>query len=243
MLRFGKVDEQTCNLYFTHQNYPIDKELLNRFSQILVMNTPLKTRMVNFGVIESKVKIVYGAVNREVFKPFNYQADKHIGLPETFVLLSSDCKPRKNPEKILSLIKSLPDINFVIHGKGWKIAFEKEISKLKNLIYLDFDYQIQPILMRKAATFMSLSTLEGGPYPLLEALSSGTPVVASRTGFTEDFLNFTNGFIVEHESSLEEIASTLRRSLSLKARLKVQDLTSRNLSWEMLGKHLYSIYF
>ena len=91
---------------------------------------------------------------------------------------------------------------------------------------------------------MSLSTLEGGPYPLLEALSSGTPVVASRTGFTEDFLNFANGFIVEHESSLEEIASTLRRSLSLslKARLREQNLLGRDLSWELLGKHLYSIY-
>ena len=243
MLRFGKVDEQTCNLYFTHQNYPIDKELLNRFSQILVMNMSLKTKMVNFGVSESKVRIVYGAVNKEVFKPFRDEVDKHIDLPETFVLLSSDCKPRKNPKKILNLIRSLPDINFVIHGKGWKIAFEKEMRELKNLMYLDFDYQIQPLLMRKAATFMSLSTLEGGPYPLLEALSSGTPVVASRTGFAEDFLDRSNGFIVEHETSLEEIALTLRKSIALKARLREQNLLGRDLSWELLGKHLYSIYF
>lgn len=243
ILKLGTVDEESCNLYFTHLNYAIDSNLLNQFSQILVMNSQLKLTMTSQGVHEGKIQVVYGAVDKEVFKPIKDYSSQKLGLPDNFILVSSDCKPRKNPEKILNLVRYMPDTNFVIHGKGWKTTFEKEFLELKNLNYFEFDYQIQPILMRTAAAFLSLSTLEGGPYSLIEALASGTPVVASRTGLSEDFLNSTNGFVVEHDSNLEEIALSLRKSVHLKIQVKGKDLTNRDVSWKTLGKSLYARKF
>ena len=155
LLKFGNVKENTCNLYYTHQNYPINRDVFNRFSKILVMNNTLKSRLVFLGVLERKIQIVYGAVDKEVFNPFEGDSTDNIGLPESYVLVSSDCKPRKNPEKILSLIRYMPEVNFVIHGKGWESAFKNELEKMKNLKYFNFDYKDQPIFMRNAATFLS----------------------------------------------------------------------------------------
>ena len=238
-LTFSKVDESGCNLYYTHQNHPIDSRILNRFSKILVMNKAEKLNMASLGVSEDKISVVYGAVNKSLFNPGPKNAMIPLNEPEVFVLVASDCKPRKNPRKILETIRVMSNINFVIHGKGWIEEFEGVMNQLPNLTYLPFNFQNQPTLMRTASTFLSLSILEGGPYPLLEALASGTPAVVTRTGFAEDFIEVTNGFIVETDSSVEYIAECILKALNLKVLTRSIDLTARDLSWETLAMNLY----
>ena len=238
-LTFSKVDESGCNLYYTHQNHPIDSRILNRFSKILVMNNAEKLNMSSLGVSEDKISVVYGAVNKSLFNPGPKNAMIPLNEPEVFVLVASDCKPRKNPGKILETIRVMSKINFVIHGKGWIEEYEGVMNQLPNLTYLPFNFQNQPTLMRTASTFLSLSLLEGGPYPLLEALASGTPAVVTRTGFAEDFIEVTNGFIVETDSSVEYIAECILKALNLKVLTRSIDLTARDLSWETLAMNLY----
>jgi glycosyltransferase involved in cell wall biosynthesis len=239
LLRYSRVDEQSCNLYYTHQNNPIESQKLNRFSKILVMNRSLKTKMLTEGVLENKIQITYGAIDKQKFGPSGEIPKLDTQLSDNYVLISSDCKNRKNPEKILALIAFMPDIEFVIHGKSWKLQYSKKISDLPNLKYIEFDFKIQPYLMRSASAFVSLSTLEGGPYPLLEALASGTPVVASRTGFSEDFVDPSNGYIVEHDDNLNKISLCIRGALELKEQARGCDLTKKDLSWGRLGNDLY----
>ncbi|MFZ4599534.1 MAG: glycosyltransferase, partial [Terrimicrobiaceae bacterium] len=191
------------------------------------------------GVLESKIQITYGAIDKQKFSPSGEAAELDTQLSDNYVLFSSDCKNRKNPEKILALIAFMPDIEFVIHGKSWKLQYSKKMSDLPNLKYFEFDFKIQPYLMRSASAFVSLSTLEGGPYPLLEALASGTPVVASRTGFSEDFVDASNGYIVEHDDNLNKISLCIRGALGLKAQVRGSDLTKKDLSWGRLGNDLY----
>ena len=239
LLKFWKIDENTCNLYFTHQNYSIEPKILNGFSKILVMNSSSKLNLVSAGVIESKIHIVYGAIDEEKFTPSIENSQIDTKLPSTYVLISSDCKARKNPEKILDLIEYMSDVKFVIHGKDWKVNFDKRISELSNLKYFEFNFEAQPYFMKHASTFLSLSVLEGGPYSLLEALVSGTPVVASRTGFVEDFIDSSNGVIVEHNSDIEDIASIIQNVLAMKRQTRGRRLTLKDLSWRRLGADLY----
>lgn len=239
LMKYSRVIEHTCNLYYTHQNSPIESQKLNRFSKILVMNGSLKSKMLTEGVLESKIQITYGAIDKQKFGPSGEIPKLDTQLLENYVLFSSDCKYRKNPEKVLALIASMPDIQFVIHGKSWKLHYSKKISDLPNLKYIEFDFKIQPYLMRSASAFVSLSSLEGGPYPLLEALASGTPVVASRTGFSEDFVDPTNGYIVEHDDNLNKISLCIRGALRLKKQAGGSDLTKKDLSWSRLGNDLY----
>ena len=240
LTKYSRIDEQSCNLYYTHQNDHIDSQTLNRFSKILVMNRALKSKMVSEGVIENRIQITYGAIDKQRFNLSSRIPKIDTGLPSNYILFSSDCKSRKNPEKVLALIGFMPDIEFVIHGKSWNRQHAKRMSELPNLKYIEFDFEIQPYLMRSASAFVSLSSLEGGPYPLLEALASGTPVVVSRTGFAEDFVESSNGYIVEHDDDLTIISQYVRGALKLKKHVRNSDLTNRDLSWSRLGIDLYS---
>ena len=121
LMKYSRVIEHTCNLYYTHQNSPIESQKLNRFSKILVMNGSLKSKMLTEGVLESKIQITYGAIDKQKFGPSGEIPKLDTQLLENYVLFSSDCKYRKNPEKVLALIASMPDIQFVIHGKSWKL--------------------------------------------------------------------------------------------------------------------------
>jgi len=43
--------------------------------------------------------------------------------------------------------------------------------------------------MRDASVFLSNSWFVGGPFPVLEALASGMPALATNTGFALDLIN------------------------------------------------------
>jgi glycosyltransferase involved in cell wall biosynthesis len=240
-LAHGKVVESTCNLYYTHQNYAIDPNVLNSFARILVMNSAEKIRMSLSGVLDEKILVVYGAIDKELFSPVSGRGGTtRNSIKNNYVLIASDCKPRKNPKKILQLIRVMPNIDFVIHGKGWGVEFAQEISSLSNLTYLPFNFKNQPELIKSASAFLSLSFLEGGPYPLLDALASGTPAVVTPTGFARDFVNDTNGFVVEEDATLDYISEMILRAIDLKSSVFEKDLTGKNLSWEDLAMGLYA---
>jgi glycosyltransferase involved in cell wall biosynthesis len=205
------------------------------------MNTNSKVKLQSTGVDGEKIKVVYSAINKNLFYPTNRTDILKLFSRKPYVLISSNCKARKNPEKILDLIKFMPKVDFIIHGLNWDKTYRNKIAELANLRYIPFNSKRQPELMRNAHVFLSLSTLEGGPITLLEALASGTPVVTTRTGFSEDFVVESNGSIVEEESNIQEIADSVAVLMRLKERVFFYDLTGKELSWKHLGQLLYAM--
>jgi glycosyltransferase involved in cell wall biosynthesis len=60
---------------------------------------------------------------------------------------------------------------------------------------------------------MSLSSLEGGPLPVIEALMSGCSVVATNTGFAQDLAEiFPNVYVIPTTSTVLQIIETLERA-------------------------------
>ncbi len=67
---------------------------------------------------------------------------------------------------------------------------ERSLSRISATIYSTFD------------VFLSISNLEGGPIPLVEAMMSNAVPVASRTGFAPDLIQHgENGFIFDLDAS------------------------------------------
>ena len=229
------IDFQSCNLYFTHPNRDIDFEQIRLFRNVLVMNQADKNWISRAGIDENKIHVVHGAVDEEIFwKKENSKTSKPY-----FVLIVSDCKPRKNPGLILELIAQLPSINFVIHGKGWLEGYRDKMELLENLKYIEFNFGRQPELMREATVFLSLSTLEGGPYPLLEAMACGTFVVSTSVGFAPDLINSSNGVLLPVDYSLEFVADSITRSMELVISRNIVTSLPFNLGWKKLGQALF----
>jgi glycosyltransferase involved in cell wall biosynthesis len=231
----SEINFQTCNLYFTHPNRDIDFKEIRLFKNILVMNQADKSWLSASGVEESRIHVVHGAVDEKIFWKKKMLGDVKSG----FVLIVSDCKPRKNPEQILKVIDQLPNINFVIHGKGWLESYRDKIESLKNLKYLEFEFVHQPGLMRDATVFLSLSSLEGGPYPLLEAMACGTFAISTSVGFAPDLVNSTNGVLLPVNYSLEMVADVITQSMEVVMSRNVITELPFNLSWKKLGEALF----
>jgi glycosyltransferase involved in cell wall biosynthesis len=223
-------------LYFTHEEVPsLFYDLVSKSNQIKSLVFLNKKDAISFlSRTNSKLKVYIskGGVNRSVYFPVMGQID----LDKQYVLIVGLCKPRKNPKVLRTLIENMKSTKFIIHGDGW----ENEIGAHPNLQIIPFDIQSNPNLMRNASCYLSLASLEGGPYPTLEALSSGTPVVATDTGWNKDLIIEGKGFVVDFPIELKSVEQHVLECLKLKNIVGNIDLLPSDYSWRNVGEVLFS---
>jgi glycosyltransferase involved in cell wall biosynthesis len=175
--------------------------LVNNVDKIVVQNSITKDFLVENGINSDKIRVNFGGVDRSIYFPSHNKKD--------YVLISGDFKQRKNPQGIIRVIKSNPDINFIIHGKN--LSLFSNIKDYDNLKLINWDKQLQPILMREARLFLTLSTLEGGPISILESLASGTPVVATDTGIARDVVTSSCGSVIPIDFKINDIRVQIKK--------------------------------
>ena len=208
-------------------------EDLNAMKRVLVMNKFDYEMLVNLGVTDSKLRTVYGAVDRKKFYP-----SSNLKRPE-FVLVTGDAKGRKNPFKVLEVISENKDLKFIICGRYWKEFVTHTKKELSNLEIVDFSHETNEELMRTASAFMTLSLQEGGPYPVLEALASGTPVVSTQVGWVPEIVNEKNGRIISQDAAPSEVGARLKECILLKGEVHGRDLLNGKYTWVELADKLF----
>jgi glycosyltransferase involved in cell wall biosynthesis len=174
--------------------------------------------------------VLIRAADPEKFKPHVRTGKGKVGFSTAFY-------ERKRPELVLSLAKALPHRNFVLLGKRWS-SWERfdELKALPNFEYLDASYEAYPSLYRQMDVFVSPAVLEGGPFPLLEAMMSNIVPVASRTGFAPDLIESgKNGFLFDVDADVSVVASLVEKAYELKGDVAsgVQQYTWKALAEEM----------
>lgn len=239
-LRHKPIRKSEIRVFVTHFDdsqliSASDVKKLLKVDKFLVQNRAIKLYLIELGIQKKRIQVVYGAVSDKDFCPLkNFSA-----VVENQVLIVGDCKPRKNPRLIEAAIRLNQDFNFVIHGKNWENFTNLGVDPTSNVEFLEFNASNHPALMRQSMALLSLATNEGGPFPLLEALASGTPVVATKTGFAPDLIDESNGILLSMEPSIVEITNALEACRNLKKSSWAIDMTFGNLSWEELGIKIY----
>ncbi|HVT46031.1 MAG TPA: glycosyltransferase family 1 protein [Thermoanaerobaculia bacterium] len=118
--------------------------------------------------------------------------DIPLQLPPAYLLFVSTIEPRKNLDVLLTAFEMLKDDgnyagSLVIAGKiGWKseaTAARFRSSRWRDaIVHLDYvPYRWLARIYRQADLFVFPSHYEGFGFPLLEAMSCGTPAIAART--------------------------------------------------------------
>jgi glycosyltransferase involved in cell wall biosynthesis len=183
--------------------------------------------LIEAGLNPNLVRIVLGAVDDDC---------KKLDLPRESktVLLASKYSDRKGLHVLPDVIRALPDWKFIILGRGWENFLEENsLLSLDSVEYHFFNKKNRNILMSRASCFLSLSTLEGGPIPLIEAMSMGVVAVATNTGFAKDvILNGINGVIISNPPTIDEVVTAIRRSSTLTS--EVSKLIS-SLTWDRIA--------
>jgi glycosyltransferase involved in cell wall biosynthesis len=114
-------------------------------------------------------------------------------------------------------MKILTHRQFLLLGKNWnRYALFEEMKALENFAYKSVPYREYPDIYSAFDVFLSISSLEGGPIPLIEAMMSNAVPVASRTGFAPDLIEHgENGFLFDTDASPAAIAELIEQAFNL----------------------------
>ena len=136
-----------------------------------------------------------------------------------FILFAGRLHPQKDPLLLIEAIAklSLPQTHLLMAGAG-----ELESQVKAKIAELNLSKQVTMLgsvpqeklarLHQIADVFVLSSVYEGLPFAVLEALSSGTPVVTTNSGETPDFLTSDSGMVCD-ERTPEAIAAALQQVL------------------------------
>jgi glycosyltransferase involved in cell wall biosynthesis len=185
------------------------------------------------GLPEEKSAVVLGAADPHMFRHHERTGAGVIGLSSAFY-------ERKNPDVLLDLVKRLPHRRFLLLGRSWnQFALFEELLAQPNFTYKIAPYREYGDIYSSFDVFLSISRLEGGPIPLIEAMMSNAVPVATRTGFAPEIIrDGVNGFTFDIDATAEEIANLVEAAYEITA--NVRD-TVKDMTWENLSASIVSL--
>ena len=207
----------------------------------------------------AKVSVVYEGVGEQFFQPVSPAPRRAIldyyGLTDPFLLFVGERRPHKNLVGLVRAFeifsRSVPtSYRLVVAGKRYadyqvpeQIVQESGLSECV-LFIDDLPDAHLPALYQAADGFVLLSHYEGFGLPVLEAMASGAPVVASnRTALPE--VVGEAGILVDPDRP-EEVAAALNRLVSDEA-LREEKITAgreraRQFSWRKAAVKTIQVY-
>jgi glycosyltransferase involved in cell wall biosynthesis len=158
-----------------------------------------------------------------------------LGVPEQkqypiqsnkFILVScSNVIPLKRVELIVNALAEIKNTNisWVHFGDGPQLETIKALAKelLPDHIKAEFMGRVtnQEIVHWYAennpSLFINVSTTEGIPVSIMEAMSFGIPVIATNVGGNSEIVNSDNGYLVEANISSAELSDTIHSFIEL----------------------------
>lgn len=120
---------------------------------------------------------------------------------------------RKNYKCLLEIINFLSNSgeNILVIGDGWQDA--KLAAKRNNLIVINPPYEHFNYFYNLMRLFVSVTSYDGGPIPLLESMACGVPAVITNSGFAPDIIKSErSGIMFQPFASNAEILSLIKKS-------------------------------
>jgi glycosyltransferase involved in cell wall biosynthesis len=224
--RFGDwiFANKHVRILYTHTISSISKEW--RYLQgvdIVCLNSLEKKKLISEGIDQARVSICPIGVDFNGFTPPLKKRKSNK------VLLVSDYKLRKNPELLLEVVRHNQDFDFTLIGRRWEMSeIWPNLQPLRNFRYFEFTSQVYKVVLEQNHIFLSLSTLEGGPLPMLETMACNLIPICTPTGWAQDVIKHgKNGFILSEGYKHFDVRHLLERArlLDLAPRESILEFT------------------
>lgn len=201
---------------------------------------------------DQKIGIIYNGINTEIFKPDENMPDR-----EKFIITSgaSRLTDRKGlnylVEAVAILVSKYPNVQLKIIGEGnAKKRLEELSEKMKIKDKVEFIGRVSHREVSKyyqeADVFVLPSLNEGMSNAMLEALSSGLPLLATDTGGTKELVtDGENGYVIKmkNASNIAEKIEKLINNSELKKKMgEASRQKALGLSWKKVAGEYYKLY-
>lgn len=247
---------------------------LKRADKIIGVSKFTRDEIVKYYKIDpAKVDYIYNAVsedflNQDAPAQKITAVRKKYNLPEKYILYIGTLQPRKNIPTLIeafALLKNTPvqelgSMNIAKTSFGLKLVvaggkshnYDKSIDKVvenakigSEVVFPGFiDEKDKAALMAGAEIFVFPSFYEGFGIPILEAMSAGTPVIASNiaphkeiAGSAAEFFN--PNVPGELAQKIREILASEVLKIGLSDKGRVQ---ARKFSWHATAEHMLEIF-
>ncbi len=217
----------------------------NNSQGVISVSQALATRMIELGVNQKLIKVIYNGVNRKKFF-FNKKIKYYDSL-----LFVGNLKKAKGVlelmDSFINIHKKYPNITLTYAGDGEMLGvLRKKINEygLEGKVHLlgSIDHELLPELMQRAKLLILPSYNEGVPNVILESLSCGTPVVATAVGgITEVVDNNVSGVLVKTHA-VGDVQAGIEKALICRwNREKISNI-AKQFDWQFNIKQVSTLF-
>jgi glycosyltransferase involved in cell wall biosynthesis len=232
---------------FTAFNARREKQAFQRAKVVVAVSEKVAQELINIGVPRSQIRVVNG-VDLEEFAPGKSDRKK-LGLPEnvTLALFAGDIRtPRKNLDTVLHALAKVPDLHLAVVGHTEGSPFPQLAASLglnERVHFVGFRRDI-PEIMRSLDLFIFPSRYEACSLVLLEALSSGLPVITATATGGAELVTPECGIVLSDSDDIDALAMAL---MSLDAqRMQEMGEAARSVaekhSWTTMAKTYVDLF-
>jgi glycosyltransferase involved in cell wall biosynthesis len=222
---------------------------IKRAARVLVPSTAVAAELERaYGLTEERVVVTYEGVGPEFFdaRPLDEGELAAMGITTPFALVVGEVQPRKNVATLLRAWAEargeLDDWSLVLAGpSGWGPALPETPGALSVGWVPD---ETLPRLMAAAELFCFPSHYEGFGLPPLEAMASGTAVLAGRYDSAPELLGDAALLVDQHDvAALAEGIVALGSDDSRRSRLAESGRErARRFTWERVAELTLGAY-
>lgn len=232
----ASVREARRSVFFTHPP-PTRRARLRtahtlRDADVIISMSSIHARALRHWGLGRRVRTVIPGCDPGSFRP-HPRGRGVIGFCSAYY-------PRKAPDALLSIVRAMPEEEFLLVGRGWEEWHRwPELLRTENLRYVEAPYSSYPECYDQMDIFVSPSEIEGGPIPLLESMMSNVVPVVTRTGFAPDLITEGyNGYIVKVGST----ATTFRHAIDQARRISTDiRATVAHRTWNTFGSEVIDL--
>ena len=248
-----RVRRDAYGLYqylYTALNARWEKQAFQAAGTVIAVSDQVRRELIEIGVPANKIEVIINGVDLNEFRPGS-EDRRALGLPENVVLglFAGDIRtPRKNLDTVLHALAQTPEMHLAVAGGVDQSPYPRmaeDLGVADRTHFLGFRRDMAD-LMRAADLFVFPSRYEACSLVMLEALSSGLPVVTARSAGGSEVVCSDCGFVLDDANDVAALAASLktlaedeplRRSMGRAAR----EVAERH-SWEAMADAYLALY-
>ncbi|MFC5270519.1 glycosyltransferase [Adhaeribacter terreus] len=225
--------------------------VVKKAAAVNTVSEDLKNAMQNLGFRNRNYTVIPNVVDTATFYPENPIVLKPKKELLNVAILNDRAKNQSGLIKAFhKLLPEFPDLELHIIGFGPSEQMLKDLAQemglLNKTVFFEGKKEAEEVaeFMRKADVFVLPSFYETFGVVLIEALASGTPVIASKVGGVPEVFTKEQGILIEpgNEENLLEALRFVLQNPEAFPKEKLRKFAVKNYSFDAVGKQFAALY-